>query len=264
MRKVKKILFCIVFLCMASMSLAASFQCDKARSFVEKSICANATLSSLDDMLMQRYKAALDVAESKDTVKDQQRNWISKERDICTDPKCIEHAYRTRLAALDSLASTKEAVLQSGVNVVVLDRCRMNTCDWWKIEKSEVVQAGEKGRLIKLSITSTELEYTDAEVRKHGYPKKPPQNCTWEDPSEAYVFCSDTLPTYIEFSKEKNKYVGTIPFTDQQGGTAGSTEGIGNLYFHICSSGKKARFAISPSLFGADIILDKPTDILNR
>lgn len=260
----KMVIFLLALLALAAVSNAASFNCDKAGSSVEKTICADAALSQLDDLMAQSYKKALASAARKDAVKSQQVAWITKERNVCKDAACIEQAYKKRLAALDSPAVDKNAAPNGSASALVLGRCHMNTCWWWKIEKTEVVKAEEKGKLVKVSTTSTSVDYTDAAIRKHGYPKNPPKNCQWEEASEAYLFCSSKLPTYIEFSQDKNTYVGTVPFTDADGNTAGATEGIGNLYLHVCNGGKKTHFALNPEALEGEITLKAPTDIFNH
>jgi uncharacterized protein len=56
---------------------AASFDCAKARSNVEKSICGNPTLSGLDEEMAAAYKAALQTFPVKGYVKAEQRHWLS-------------------------------------------------------------------------------------------------------------------------------------------------------------------------------------------
>jgi uncharacterized protein YecT (DUF1311 family) len=78
---------------------AASFDCTKANTLVEKTICGDRTLSELDKTLAEVY--ANEVArESESTrVKSAQRNWLIK-RDTCTTNSCIEQSYESRLAEM--------------------------------------------------------------------------------------------------------------------------------------------------------------------
>jgi uncharacterized protein YecT (DUF1311 family) len=79
---------------------AASFDCAKASTAVEKLICADEKLSILDDQLTTAYKAATETATDKATLKTQQKNWLKKKRNICKDAECLTKAYQSRIDAL--------------------------------------------------------------------------------------------------------------------------------------------------------------------
>ena len=81
------------------LSHAASFNCQKAATSVEKEICSNPTLSKLDDALAENYKymMAANIGDgARKDLKQTQREWIAK-RNKCADGKCIEAAYRSRV-----------------------------------------------------------------------------------------------------------------------------------------------------------------------
>lgn len=81
------------------LSHAASFDCQKASTSIEKAICSNPTLSKLDDVLAENYKymMAANIGDgARKDLKQTQRAWIAK-RNKCADGKCIEAAYRSRV-----------------------------------------------------------------------------------------------------------------------------------------------------------------------
>jgi len=81
---------------------AASFDCRKASTFVEKEICTNLVLSKLDDALADNYKMMLASDVGADTRVEQkaiQKAWMGA-RNKCTDYACIERAYRKRVDAI--------------------------------------------------------------------------------------------------------------------------------------------------------------------
>ena len=78
---------------------AASFDCAKAGTQVERLICAQPALSSLDDQLDKVYAAARR-ADHRPALLAQQRDWLVNVRDRCTDAACVRKAYMVRLAAL--------------------------------------------------------------------------------------------------------------------------------------------------------------------
>lgn len=76
-----------------------SFNCDKASTFVEKSICSLPLLGSLDGALSENYKYMLtsnigDVAIEE--LRSTQKKWMA-ERNKCTTTQCIEEFYRSRI-----------------------------------------------------------------------------------------------------------------------------------------------------------------------
>ena len=82
---------------------AASFDCTKAASRVEKLICADNDLSNLDDKLAVEYRAARRTGLS-DSQVTAQRAWI-KQRNSCEDKGCVRRLYESRVADLVGLAS---------------------------------------------------------------------------------------------------------------------------------------------------------------
>lgn len=83
-------------------AIAASFDCQKAASAVEKLICKDAATSSQDEKLHQAYQSALSAVapSSKKALIEEQRHWISYTRDVCQDEACLQQAYTARIAVL--------------------------------------------------------------------------------------------------------------------------------------------------------------------
>jgi uncharacterized protein len=89
---------------------AASFDCEKASSTVERRICANEQLSTLDEHLGRYYKSALaQVGRATDCLKADQRRWLKK-RNACADDACIEDSLLRRLGELDALQAGANAI----------------------------------------------------------------------------------------------------------------------------------------------------------
>lgn len=78
---------------------AASFNCAKAQTKVEKIICIDAELSKLDEELNAAYKSALLDEKQADSVKQVQKQWM-KTRNICLDAECVKNAYSIRINEL--------------------------------------------------------------------------------------------------------------------------------------------------------------------
>lgn len=81
---------------------AASFDCTKATTKVEKMICVDPELSNLDDELAKAYRNALKDESQAEAAKSAQKLWL-KERNRCEDAACAKKAYATRLQNLGGL-----------------------------------------------------------------------------------------------------------------------------------------------------------------
>lgn len=81
-------------------SLAASFDCKKATTLVEKAVCANPKLSKLDDALGKAYTQALSRVNDKASLQAEQKDWLAKIRNPCRTEHCIQEVYQIRLAEL--------------------------------------------------------------------------------------------------------------------------------------------------------------------
>jgi uncharacterized protein len=79
---------------------AASFDCSKATSEVEKIICANDELSKLDNSLITAYQQVLDRTRKKKEMIESQNQWLENERNECQDAQCIKKAYEIRIKEL--------------------------------------------------------------------------------------------------------------------------------------------------------------------
>ena len=79
---------------------SASFDCNKAATWVEKTICQNPDLSKLDDVMAKKYQkdlaSAADYENSKyhkDGLIDNQRTWLKFQRNTCKTTACLTREY---------------------------------------------------------------------------------------------------------------------------------------------------------------------------
>lgn len=96
----KKILISAVLTISCMGAQAASFDCAKASTPIEKTICADGQLSELDSQLMQVYKKSLTESVSADAIKAEQRLWLKEVRNSCQDVACLKSAYSNRISVL--------------------------------------------------------------------------------------------------------------------------------------------------------------------
>ncbi|WP_266156325.1 lysozyme inhibitor LprI family protein [Dyella silvatica] len=89
-----------VLLALPLFAHAAGFDCHKAQSTVEKTVCADPALSQLDSQLASAFHQAMAATPGDAALLRVQRNWL-KQRDACNDDKtCLTWNYHQRLSAL--------------------------------------------------------------------------------------------------------------------------------------------------------------------
>jgi uncharacterized protein len=102
---------------------AASFDCTKARSSVEKAICSNPEVSTLDEHLARYYAAAkTTLGRAGECLQTDQLRWLRHVRDVCTDAACLKKTHLERLSELDALqpgASALKSVQLPRVTTIV-------------------------------------------------------------------------------------------------------------------------------------------------
>ncbi|TCT06376.1 lysozyme inhibitor LprI family protein [Paralcaligenes ureilyticus] len=104
----------ILFVCLVpSIAPAASFDCGKARTPFEKTVCADPKLSAQDMAMAQRYNTALPLlsAPGQAILRTGQKQWLKTVQVLCLDNKrkegstaCLQRQYADRLSDLRSAA----------------------------------------------------------------------------------------------------------------------------------------------------------------
>ncbi len=108
---------------LSSISQAASFDCAKASTNVEKLICMDAIISQQDEQLEQAYKGILGKMVDKESLRRTQRIWLKEKRNVCKDSMCLMQAYHERIAQLNSLnmLTSARSVAPAQLNVAELE-----------------------------------------------------------------------------------------------------------------------------------------------
>ncbi|CAI1572618.1 TPA: lysozyme inhibitor LprI family protein [Serratia fonticola] len=102
---------------------AASFDCAKATSDVEHSICNNPDLSSLDGQLSENYQAAMASlpGDQADALRTEQRSWL-KQRDACNaQESCLSDLFSQRAAKLQNTAKQAASALDNIIASIPAD-----------------------------------------------------------------------------------------------------------------------------------------------
>lgn len=103
---VVRLLLVVLLMVAPRVAIGASFDCSKAGTSVEKTICASQTLSRSDEQLAKAYESVLVLSDHPEIVKSQQKEWLRHIRDACQDEPCLQSAYEHRLT---QLAATPQA-----------------------------------------------------------------------------------------------------------------------------------------------------------
>lgn len=103
--RMNKIIWTFTCILIAVSAHAASFDCAKASTKVERMICKDKDLSHLDDTLSRAYTHALGQSTDTRNLRREQHHWLSKVRNSCKDATCIRDAYSKRIAELESHSS---------------------------------------------------------------------------------------------------------------------------------------------------------------
>ena len=114
-----RIICSFALLATAGVTQAASFDCSKAATPVEKMICANQRVSDLDEYLGRYYSAArADLGRGGACLVPGQKDWLRGVRNACKDATCLERVYLQRLAELDALQPGMTALKNENLPVV--------------------------------------------------------------------------------------------------------------------------------------------------
>lgn len=129
-------LFLLVALASPQPTHAQSFDCRRAKSITERTVCATPELRQLDDELAGVYRRVTTTSRLRNEARRLQASWQKEQRDRCgANFGCLAAAYRDMLATLRALPS-------SGDGAVAFDRKRTGFSD--RKPKSETSDFGHK------------------------------------------------------------------------------------------------------------------------
>jgi uncharacterized protein len=106
-------IFYIIPLCaffFYSSAYAASFNCAKALTSVEKLICQNPSISALDTQLNQEFNRTIKHKDLR--IIQNQKNWLKLTRNACKTSECLEATY---IARVEYLKKTEKCPLQESL-----------------------------------------------------------------------------------------------------------------------------------------------------
>jgi uncharacterized protein len=104
---------------------AASFDCKKAATAVEKAICADKGLGGLDEQVGESYRKLIDGAPSADVpaLRDAQRSWL-KQRNQCAPAEldtCLAESMKRRVKVLHTEIASEDVALDRAIAGIPAD-----------------------------------------------------------------------------------------------------------------------------------------------
>ena len=106
----------LFLLLLATTASAASFDCTKAKTETERTICSNENLSSLDETLNEKYEQELTRENAAKSIRAAQKAWLEV-RNRCRDSTCLEEKYEQRIADLTCDPESRMAGSAIGANL---------------------------------------------------------------------------------------------------------------------------------------------------
>lgn len=86
----------------SNLEIKPSFDCQKARTLVEKLICANPQLARMDARMAIAYFTLRIGARPSEQLLNEQRLWLREGRNRCDDLQCLISKYQERIQQLES------------------------------------------------------------------------------------------------------------------------------------------------------------------
>lgn len=158
---------------------AASFDCAKGKTPIEKKICADAALGRADEELSRAYQKRSHDFPIPEFVKDSQRVWLRALPSCLPDAKDCLTSIRDRIEQLNSWADPKvytsygKAFDHEGVTLVLVTRNGAPWLDWYGSWMPDAYRprpfpdgfiAQESGALTKTGAKYTLTDHNDASI----------------------------------------------------------------------------------------------------
>lgn len=124
--------FLILGLMASGQGYAASFDCTKASTDVEKMICGSEKLSKLDEKLALIYKKLLKYRKNRILTTEEQKTWLGTVRNNCSDEECLSDMYEARVERLEYKYNSRSKVdhKMSYLNIKKMAACSLLP-DWY-------------------------------------------------------------------------------------------------------------------------------------
>lgn len=129
---------------------AASFDCAKAQTEVERLICESPDLGKLDEKLAAIYENVIKSGNQAQSIKKSQGEWL-RDRNECIEASCLKQAYSDRIFELSSPRQTQSDPCDGGGS--------------WQIRDCAIQRSAQETVLLRKSLARLSKAYP-VELRK--------------------------------------------------------------------------------------------------
>jgi uncharacterized protein len=152
----RRVCYAVLFLGLAGMSPAQAFDCAKASTQVERTICANAELKAADDAMGAAYKAlkAGLAADKAAQLLQSQRIWLAWREDCAAQAECLLARTQERMRTL----GLKSPGPQADVRLVPYFRAQAPSATRWSIQFSAFQLQPQKSAAFEAFLARSEAE----------------------------------------------------------------------------------------------------------
>jgi hypothetical protein len=192
-----------------------SFDCLRAQTVDEKTICDNSGLMDLDVAISRAYEASVKILGKNQSLLIQ-RAFMRKRAACLADAKCIsalsENVLNDYKMAETNLSGVSLSTTDSQspafrpnplLHHVLEGDCHMGDCSWYSIENAATIAPARDGILMRLELRTWLSHHPDGDYDKRA-PRKPFGSFS------SYVFCSYVRPAFIDFDSDSKKWTVTF------------------------------------------------------
>lgn len=175
MNQVKKILL-IIFVALPFACIGASFDCSKASTNTELTVCENQQLSILDEMMALSYRQLMKEVSDKEQLKKEQLVFLSKNKKCNGNFDCLKHNYVVRMVEVNTRNVDLRSFLEKKKWIPLDGMCGNKTGGFTFQKGIEIItlilgcSAENMGTLVDIVIESTQNPVNNSPKQEPGLP----------------------------------------------------------------------------------------------
>ncbi|MEK6791212.1 MAG: lysozyme inhibitor LprI family protein, partial [Deltaproteobacteria bacterium] len=135
----RKMILVLMLVLLPAVGWAASFDCGKAQTKVEKLVCDTSAISKLDDEISKLYQETINKAseEQKQLLIAEQKHWLKHTRNVCGDETCLKLAYWSRQAWLATFFEPKSPLYKHEADKAEAIKQVLATAPLYYVERTD-------------------------------------------------------------------------------------------------------------------------------
>ena len=194
---------------------AASFDCAKASSRIDKAICASPKVSDLDSKLAEIYSAVVLQSSDVESEKLAQRSWLKETRNQCQDEACLESAYQQRINSLRALLPVEKSEAVAKADSVNSEVATAGAAA--EEEKKQALDAAEdeKRKAEQAAVELSKKQADDAAAVTAIAKKKADDVAFWTNVKGVAALCIFVAMIFYALVQRKRRKAGTQTDADR-------------------------------------------------